>query len=105
MKKLIWSIAVVAVFVFSGTAMATDGASIYASKCVLCHGAGGAGTAMAPKLAGSDFIKGDAAAIKNVITNGVEKDAKKYKDIPMNMPKVALSDAELEAVVAYLKGL
>ena len=105
MKRLIWTIAVVAIFTFSGTAMAVDGASLFTSKCLMCHGAGGAGTAMGPKLAGNDFIKGDVAAIKNVISNGIAMDAKKYPNFPMAMPKVALSNAELDAVVGYLKGL
>ena len=105
MKKLIWTIAVVAGLAFSGTATAADGASLYAKKCLMCHGAGGSGTAMGPKLAGSDFIKGAAVAIKNVISTGIAMDAKRYPNFPMTMPKVALSDAELDAVVAYLKGL
>ena len=105
MKKLIWTIAVVAGLAFSGAAMAADGASVYAKKCLMCHGAGGAGTAWVPKLAGNDFIKGDAAAIKNVISTGIAVDAKRYPNLPMAMPKVALSDAELDAVVEYLKGL
>lgn len=105
MKKVIWSIAFAAVFAFSGTAMAADGASLFAAKCQLCHGVGGAGSAMGPKLANNDFVKGDAAAIKNLISNGVAAEAKKYKNLPMAMPKVALSDAELDAVVAYLKTL
>ena len=105
MKKLIWTIAVVTGLAFSGTAIAADGASLYASKCLMCHGAGGSGTAMGPKLAGSDFIKGDAEAIKNVISTGIAMDAKKYPNFPMAMPKIALSDTELDAVVTYLKGL
>ena len=105
MKKLTWAIAVLAIFAFSGTAMAVDATSLYTSKCLMCHGAGGAGSVMGPKLAGTDFIKGDAAVIRNVISNGIAIEAKKYPNFPMAMPKVALSDDELDAVVVYLKGL
>ncbi len=105
MKKQIGMMAVLALFAFSGTAMAADGALLYASKCQLCHGVNGAGAAMGPKLASTAFIKGDATAIKSVISSGIAIDAKKYPNYPMGMPKVALSDAELDAVVAYLKGL
>ena len=107
MKKFKMFIGVAAlglVFMFSSGAMA-DGTAVFASKCTMCHGAGGAGTAMGPKLAGNDFIKGDAAAIKAVITAGVSGGDKKYANFPMAMPKFALSDAELDQVVEYLKSL
>jgi mono/diheme cytochrome c family protein len=96
---------ILALFAFSGTVMAADGALLYASKCQFCHGANGAGAAMGPKLTSNDFIKGDATAIKNIISSGIAMDAKKYPNFMMGMPKVALSDAELDAIVAYLKGL
>ncbi len=105
MKKMILAIAAVAVFTLSGTAMADSGASVFASKCLMCHGSNGSGSAMGPKLAGTDFIKGDADAIKGLITSGVPMAAKKYPNYPMAMPKVALGDAQLDAVVTYLKGL
>lgn len=105
MKRPIWTIVLLAVFAFSGMAIAADGASIYASKCQMCHGANGAGGAMGPKLAGTGFIKGEAGPIKDAISKGVPMDAKKYPNFPMAMPGVALSDVELDAVVVYLKGL
>lgn len=92
------------VFMFSSTAMA-DGASVFASKCTMCHGAAGVGTAMGPKLAGSDFIKGDAGTIEGVISNGVSGGDKKYANFPMAMPKFVFSDGELGALVDYLKSL
>jgi len=105
MKKLIWAFAIVLTLSFAGTAMA-DGGAIFKSKgCTACHGAGGKGTAMAPKLAGNDFIKGDPCAIKMTIKNGRSGGAKKYAKFPLSMPKNALSDADLDAVVAYLKSL
>lgn len=105
MKKQVCMIMVLALFAFSGMAMASDGASLYASKCQLCHGANGAGGMMGPVLAGSDIIKGDEAPIKKVISDGIANADKKYPNFPMGMPKVALSEAELDAVVTYLKGL
>jgi mono/diheme cytochrome c family protein len=105
MKTLILAVAFVAMVAFAGTAMA-DGGAVFKSKgCTACHGADGKGTAMAPGLAGSDFIKGDAGAIKDAIKNGREGGAKKYANFPLSMPKNALSDADLDAVVTYLKGL
>ncbi|MFQ5585505.1 MAG: c-type cytochrome [Thermodesulfobacteriota bacterium] len=88
-----------------GTVMAADSASIYASKCTMCHGDGGKGTAMGPKLAGTDFIKGDAGPIKKVIEKGVWGSNKKYPNFPMAMPKYTMSDAEINALVRHLKSL
>ena len=105
MKKLLWALAIVIGVSLSGTAMAADGAALFASKCTMCHGAAGAGTAMGPKLAGSDFIKGDAAAIKGAIKDGISGADKKHPKFALAMPKFDLADGELDAIVGYLKGL
>ena len=105
MKKSAALLAVIiGVFAF-GTALAADGASLYASKCKMCHGAAGEGAAMGPKLAGSDLIKGDGEAIKAIIVKGVAAADKKYPNFPMGMPGSKISDAELDALVAHLKSL
>ncbi len=105
MRKFVFFVAIALALTFSGTAMAADGAGIFDGKCKGCHGAAGAGGPMAPALAGSDFIKGDAAVIKATIADGRSGDAKKYAEFPVPMPKLGLSDAEIDAVVAYLKSL
>ena len=105
MKNMKRAMAIVGlVFLFSSTAMA-KGASTYASKCTVCHGVAGAGTPMGPKLAGSDFIKGDAEVIKALIANGVSGGDKKYPNFSMGMPKFVFSDGDLSQIVAYLKTL
>ncbi|MEE9542933.1 MAG: cytochrome c [Thermodesulfobacteriota bacterium] len=103
-KMTIWTAVFGLVLMSSAQALA-DGASIFASKCVICHGAAGVGTAMGPKLAGNDLINGDAEAIKNVLNNGVSGKDKKYPNFPMGMPKFVFSDAERDSIVSYLKGL
>ncbi len=107
MRKLILTAAFALVLGFglTGAAIAADGGGIYKSKCSACHGANGQGGPMAPALAGTDFIKGDAAAINDTIKNGREGGAKKYPKFALSMPKFNLSDAELDAVTGYLKGL
>ncbi len=106
MKTLILAVAFILAVSFAGTALASDGEAVFKSKgCTACHGADGNGTAMAPGLVGSDFIKGDPCAVKDTIKNGRSGGAKKYAKFPLSMPQNALSDAELDAVVAYLKGL
>ncbi|MCP3676997.1 MAG: cytochrome c, partial [Deltaproteobacteria bacterium] len=53
MKKMIWLVATLLVVASSGTAIAADGASIYASKCKMCYSDDGKGIAMmGPQLAG-----------------------------------------------------
>lgn len=104
MKMFIGIAALGLVFMLSTVAMA-DGLSIFASKCTMCHGVGGAGSAMGPKLVGNDFLKDDAGAIKAVITSGVSGGDKKYANFPMAMPKFVFSDGELDQVVDYLKTL
>jgi mono/diheme cytochrome c family protein len=105
MKKLVLASAIAVSLAFSGAAFAADGAGLYKGKCSACHGADGKGGPMAPALAGSDFVKGDAAAIKDTIKNGREGGAKKYAKFSLSMPKFPLADAELDALVAHLKGL
>ncbi len=108
MRNLVLAIAVAVAVSFTGTAIAADGAKVYKSKCASCHGKDGKGTAMAPAHAGSDYIKstGDAA-IKDVVLVGRKGSKKLYKKFPIPMPpwKGKLTDAEIDAVVAYMKGL
>ncbi len=105
MRTLILAAAFILAVSFAGTAMADGGAIFKTKGCTACHGADGNGTAMAPGLVGTDFIKGNPCAIKDTIKNGREGGAKKFANFPLSMPKNALSDAELDGVVSYLKGL
>ena len=84
---------------------AADGMKIFTSKCAMCHGKDGAGSAMAPTLKGNEFVKGDAQAIKNTLTNGRAGTEKKYAKFSIAMPKFQFSAEELDALVAALKGL
>jgi mono/diheme cytochrome c family protein len=105
-KVLIITLLFATSMVIAGTAMASDGGSIYKSKCSACHGQSAQGTpGMAPKLAGTDFIKGDAGPIKDAIVNGRAGAAKKYKEFPMAMPKLGISEADADAIIEYLKSL
>ena len=106
MRTIVLAVATVILFGLSGVAMASNGASIFMSKCSACHGAKAQGTpGMAPKLAGTDFIKGDAGPIKETIINGRAGGAKKFKEFPLAMPKLGISEADAAAIVDYLKSL
>jgi cytochrome c6 len=105
-KFIIMAVAVVAL-AFAGQAMASDGAGIFASKCAMCHGQGGAGSTMAPALKGNAFIKGDAGAIATTIKEGRSGGAKKYSNFPISMPGFGsqLSGGDVDGVIKYLKSL
>ncbi|MFQ5328877.1 MAG: c-type cytochrome [Thermodesulfobacteriota bacterium] len=106
MRTIVLAVATVVIFGMSSVAMAGGGAAIYKSKCSACHGQKAQGTpGMAPQLAGSDFIKGDAGPIKDTIMNGRSGAAKKYKNFPMAMPKLGISAHDADAIVSYLKSL
>jgi polar amino acid transport system substrate-binding protein len=77
-------------------AQAAAGAQVFASKCVLCHGANLQGTA-APSVAGTDFLK----TAKN---NGWTLEVIRYlvfNDMPFNAP-ASLSPTEYADVLAFL---
>ena len=107
MKRTILSVFVLAATIgFAASAMAADGAAIYKAKCVACHGAEGKGTPMGPGFAGSEFIAStDAAVIAEVITKGRNGAEKHYKNFAMGMPPQKLAEADLNALVDYLKTL
>ncbi|HEV2333077.1 MAG TPA: cytochrome c [Gammaproteobacteria bacterium] len=101
-----YMISLVAALALSPMASASDGKAVFESTCAACHGAKGQGTpGMAPALKGDPFvIKSRIADIENTIQNGRSGDKKKYKDIHMDMPAWHLPEADLKAVVAYLRG-
>ncbi|MFQ5330308.1 MAG: c-type cytochrome [Thermodesulfobacteriota bacterium] len=106
MKTLIMAVVIATSMGIAGASIAADGGSIFKSKCSACHGQKAQGTpGMAPQLAGSDFIKGDAGPIKETIMNGRSGAAKKYKNFPMAMPKLGIKEADADAIVEYLKSL
>jgi len=84
----------------AGMAWAADAAATWASQCASCHGKDGSGnTAMGKKLGIKDYTKeqsfSDAEAAK-VIADGKGK---------MKAYKGKLSDADIKALVAYVRSL
>jgi cytochrome c6 len=99
MKSLI-SVIAATVFASSGAAFGADAAALWAQHCASCHGKDGSGsTAMGKKLGVKDYTKeqgfSDAEAT-NVIKNGKGK---------MKAYKGKLSDADVKALVAYVRSL
>ena len=87
-------------FASSGATFAADAGALWGQHCASCHGKDGSGnTAMGKKLGVKDYSKeqgfSDAEAT-NIIKNGKGK-MKGYKD--------KLSDADVKALVAYVRSL
>ena len=98
--KLTTSVILAFLIASSGAAFGADAGTLWAQHCASCHGKDGSGsTAMGKKLGVKDYTKeqgfSDAEAA-NVIKSGKGK-MKAYKD--------KLSDADVKALVAYVRSL
>jgi cytochrome c6 len=98
--KLTTSVILAIIVASSGAAFGADAGALWAQNCASCHGKDGSGTtAMGKKLGLKDYTKvqgfSDAEAAE-VIKNGRAK-MKGYKD--------KLSDADVKALVAYVRSL
>ena len=84
----------------AGVGFAADAAAIWTQHCASCHGKDGSGnTMMGKKLGLKDYTKDQGfsdAEAANVIKNGKGK-MKGFKD--------KLSDADVKALVAYVRSL
>lgn len=85
----------------SSLATAQDAAGTYKSKCAMCHGADGKGSAMGQKMGVHDFSSADVqkesdAQLMEIISGGKGK-MPAYKD--------KLKDSEIKDLVAYIRGL
>jgi mono/diheme cytochrome c family protein len=99
MKRKTFVIATV-VIASASSSFAADAAANWSQNCASCHGKDGSGnTMMGKKLGVKDYTKQQSfsdAEATNVIKNGKGK-MKAYKD--------KLSDADVKALVAYVRSL
>jgi cytochrome c6 len=98
--KAILSVILAVMFASSGATFAADAGVLWGQHCASCHGKDGSGnTAMGKKLGLKDYTKDQAfsdAEAANVIKNGKGK---------MKAYKGKLSDADVKALVAYVRSL
>ncbi len=82
----------------AGTAWSAEAPEIYNKKCKACHSIAGAGGPMAKTGGALDDVgaKRDEAWLRAYL-----KDPKSKMD-NAKMPKIAVSDAEMDQLVAYL---
>src|SRR5690242_16079025 len=99
MKRKMFVLATI-IIASAGITLAADAAANWSKLCASCHGRDGSGnTAMGKKLAVKDYSKNQGfsdAEATDVIKNGKGK-MKGYKD--------KLSDADIKALVAYVRSL
>jgi len=85
---------------------AEDGAQVYNSLCVACHGPDGKGLNGLPPLVGSDWPKGPAARSIKIVLNGLEGPidvAGKSYNIAMPPQGAVLSDEKIAAALTYVR--
>ena len=80
----------------------SGGADVYKAKCVMCHGADGAGTTPAGKALKAASFK-DAAIVGASDADLIAAVTKGKGKMPANQGK--LSDAQIKAVIAYVRTL
>jgi mono/diheme cytochrome c family protein len=106
MKKIdvvVLTVATVLAVVLSASvsAQAQGAADLFKSKCAMCHGADGTGSAIGKKMGAHDFTTAEVqkmsdANITETITNGKNK-MPKYSD--------KLKPEEIKGLVAYIRSL
>jgi mono/diheme cytochrome c family protein len=93
MKLRIATAAVATISMLAIPALAQDGATLFKTKCAMCHGDQGQGKPpMAPAIAGS-------AKVVDVLTKGGEPKAPHIK------PMSTVTADQAAALAAYVKGL
>jgi len=92
----------------SGPGASVDGRQLYANACLACHQATGMGLpGVFPPLAGSEWVKGEPEVLAKLVLHGIHGPIT-VKGHTYNgaMPAFGeqFSDAELAAVLTYIRG-
>lgn len=107
MRIIIASLLACVAMLAGHAATAADGKTVFGSNCASCHGPSGQGMpGLAPALKGDKFVTGNLQAVIDTVKNGRSGDQKHFKDMPVAMPAWGkqLSDADIKAVVDYIRG-
>jgi mono/diheme cytochrome c family protein len=105
MKKFITTICVLTVLA-TPALLAEDAKAIYDAQCAKCHGADGKGeTKMGKKLGAKDYTdpKVQAALTDEAAFKATKEGFKSKDDKVLMKPSEGVSDADIKAVVAYMR--
>jgi cytochrome c553 len=105
MKKMILTTGVLALLATQAL-VAEDAKAIYEAQCTKCHGADGKGeTKMGQKLGAKDYSdpKVQAALTDEAAFKAIKDGFKSKEDKVLMKPTEGVSDADVKAVVAYMR--
>jgi mono/diheme cytochrome c family protein len=101
LRAAMFAMLLVGVGLWSTPAAADDAAATFKTKCAMCHGADGKGSAVGQKMGVHDFTSADVQKMSDAeLTDTVSKGKGK-------MPSYAgkLSDSDIKGLVAYVRQL
>lgn len=101
MKAMICTMALGMLLAAAIPAAADDAAALYKSKCQVCHGADGKGTAAGQKMGARDFNSPEVAKQSDADMAKITKEGKG------KMPKFEgkLTDDQIKGLIKYIHGL
>jgi len=101
MKAMICTMALGMLLAAAIPATADDAAALYKSKCQVCHGADGKGTAAGQKMGAKDFQSPEVAKQSDAEL------AKTTKEGKGKMPKYdgKLTDDQIKGLIKYIRSL
>jgi mono/diheme cytochrome c family protein len=101
MKAMISTMALSILLAAAIPAAADDAAALYKSKCQVCHGADGKGTAAGQKMGAKDFQSPEVAKQSDADLAKITKEGKG------KMPKYdgKLTDDQIKGLIKYIRSL
>lgn len=105
MKLIIGLFIAMAIVAFTPMSHAADGKVVYGDSCAKCHGDDGKGaTKMGAKLGARDYTDAKVqASLTDADATKAIKDGLKKDDKTLMKPFSDLSDADVAAVIAYMR--
>jgi len=101
MKTLLSMVVLLGLVMVARPAMADDAAALYKSKCQVCHGPDGKGTAAGQKMGAKDFQSPEVQKASDADLIKITKDGKD------KMPKYdgKLTDDQIKGLIKYIRTL